>query len=326
MMFMGETLRDAEKPPQPAHENMAVSARIKQGFFQFIFTGLFTIVRFRMFATSDSRGTSSPRQRLPRRFYRALFSIVGPGWLMVAAILIFRGQDAEAQVDPKPPGDAAFAKQAEQAYDAAKARFQAATNNLETGWQFARACFDWADYATNDAKRATVANEGIAASRKVIEASTNSVPGHYYLALNLGQLARTKSLGALKIVGQMEAEFKITLALDPQYDFGGPDRGLGLLYLDTPGWPLSLGGKSKAREHLEAALKLAPDFPENRLNLIEADLNWGDKKSALAGLKALEEIWPEARKKLTGEAWAASWSDWEKRRAAAQKKAAPPRK
>jgi tetratricopeptide (TPR) repeat protein len=227
---------------------------------------------------------------------------------------------AQAQVDPKPPGDAQFASQAEREYNVAKTRFNTDTNDPEARWQFARACFDWADYATNDARRAAIAEEGIAASRNSLKNSTNSVPGHYYLALNLGQLARTKSLGALKIVGQMEDEFKTVLGLDPNYDFAGADRGLGLLYLHTPGWPVSLGSKTKARLHLQKALRLSPDFPENHLNLIEANLKWGDKKAAAAGLKALADIWPDVRRKLAGEAWIPDWADWEKRREAAGKK------
>jgi len=34
--------------------------------------------------------------------------------------------------------------------------------------------------------------------------SENFAAAHYYLAMNLGQLARTKSVGALKLVKQME--------------------------------------------------------------------------------------------------------------------------
>ena len=66
--------------------------------------------------------------------------------------------------------------------------------------------------------------------------------------------------------------------------------------------------------------ELAPDYPENRLNLIEASLKWGDRSGAWREYKALEGIWPDARKKLTGDDWAASWVDWEKRLSAIKKK------
>src|SRR5262245_34655338 len=38
-------------------------------------------------------------------------------------------------------------------YVEARARYQVATNNSEAGWQFARACFDRAVAATNNAER-----------------------------------------------------------------------------------------------------------------------------------------------------------------------------
>jgi tetratricopeptide (TPR) repeat protein len=229
------------------------------------------------------------------------------------------GINAFAQVDPRAPGSAEFAKRAGKIYEEARARFQADSNNPDAGWKFARACFDWADYATADARRAEIAEEGMAVSRHLVAAAPKSVPGHYYLAMNLGQLARTKSLGALKIVTQMEQEFDLVLDLDPDFDFAGADRNLGLLYLDAPGWPLSVGSKAKAREHLQKALKRAPDFPENHLNLIEAEITWGDKKEAATGLSALDDLWSAAQKKLAGDEWASDWADWDKRREAATK-------
>ncbi|MDB6022094.1 MAG: hypothetical protein JWQ04_1951, partial [Pedosphaera sp.] len=145
----------------------------------------------------------------------------------------------------KPPSDKAeFARHAEKVFNAAKTRFESQPNDPEAAWQFGRACYDWADFATSNTQREDIAKQGIAACRALIERDPNSVPGHYYLSLNLGQLAQTRNLGALKIVGQMEAEFRIALGLDPKLDYAGSDRGLGLLYLETPGWPVSIGSKS----------------------------------------------------------------------------------
>src|SRR5262245_22113852 len=47
----------------------------------------------------------------------------------------------------------------------ARSRWQADTNSLEAGWKFARACFDSALAATNNAERAKSAEEGIAICR-----------------------------------------------------------------------------------------------------------------------------------------------------------------
>src|SRR5690242_19648392 len=124
-------------------------------------------------------------------------------WLGLA--LVLARLNAGAQTDTRPPAHAEFAKQAEAAYQAAITHFQKDTNNADAQIQFSRACFDWADYATNNTRRAVIAEEGIAVARKRIVADAASVPGLYYLAMNLGQLARTKSLGALKLVSQMRS-------------------------------------------------------------------------------------------------------------------------
>src|SRR5439155_14472761 len=140
------------------------------------------------------------------------------------------------------------------------------------------------------------------------------------LGMNLGQLARTKGLGALKIVDQMEREFKAARELDEHLDYAGPDRNLGLLYRDAPSVG-SVGSRTKARKHLQRAAELAPEYPENGLNLIETCLRWSDRNGARRELKALEAAWPEARSKFSGPNWSVSWADWEQRLKLGKKKA-----
>jgi len=206
-----------------------------------------------------------------------------------------------------------FAQRAERHFQEARKKFQASTNDLGAAWQFGRACFDWADFAKNDHQRESITGEGIAACRRVIAEDPKSVPGHYYLAMNLGQLAQTKTLGALTIVDEMEREFKTVRDLDAKFDCAGPDRNLGLLYFEAPGWPASIGSKARARQHLQRAVQLAPRYPENHLCILEAYLKWGDKNNLVRELKITEELLPQARKEFTGEAWAQSWVDWDKR-------------
>jgi hypothetical protein len=138
--------------------------------------------------------------------------------------------------------------------------------------------------------------------------------------MNLGQLARTELLGALKLVNEMEREFKMAAALDAQFDFAGPERNLGLLYRDAPRWPVSIGSKSKARAFLEQAEKLAPDCPENNLNLAESFLQWHESDAAKKELDSLDLLWPKAQTNFTGEVWEQSWDDWTTRRADTRKK------
>ena len=172
---------------------------------------------------------------------------------------------------------AAFAKKE---FETAQGRFQSDANNPTNAWQFARAAFDYAEFSTNDTQRAALANQGIAASHTLVVGEPELAAGHYYLAMNLGQLARTEYLGALTLVKEMEPEFKAAGELDPQFDHAGPKRNLGLLYRDAPGWPVSIGNPSKAQSLLKQAVKLAPDFPENYLHLIESYLKWNEPDDA----------------------------------------------
>jgi hypothetical protein len=216
--------------------------------------------------------------------------------------------------------DKIFAARAEMEFYRAQIQFESDTNNSTNAWQLARTSYDFADFATNDAERADIAGLGISACRQIIAREPKIAPVHYYLAMNLGQLARTELVGALKLVNEMEREFKTAEALDEHFDYAGPARNLGLLYREAPGWPVSIGSKRKARSFLERAAKLAPDYPENHLNLAESFLQWHESDGAKKELDALDLLWPKAQTNFTGVAWEQSWADWTTRRAAARKK------
>jgi predicted Zn-dependent protease len=221
---------------------------------------------------------------------------------------------------PVPPGAVTeqadrsdFYTRVEKLYQAARWRYEADTNDAEAAWQFARACFDFADFATNKTARADIAKQGITVCRQLIARHPASAPGHYYLGMNLGQVADTKrNLTALRMAKEMEHEFLIVCDLDEKFDYAGSDRNLGLLYLEAPSL-ISIGSRTKARQRLRRTVELVPNYPENRLVLAEALLKWGDTTEAHREVKALEDLWPDARRKFSGEAWAATWLDWEKR-------------
>ena len=217
------------------------------------------------------------------------------------------------------------ANRLERNYQQAHAQFMAHTNDAQAAWQFARACFDEADGAPNNGQRARFANEGITAAQQALADDNNSAAAHYYLGMNIGQLADTKrNLSGLHLVKDMEREFTAARLLDEHFDHAGPDRNLGLLYEDAPVL-ISIGSRSKAREHLEKSVELSPDFPENRLNLVEAYLKWDYHEEAVQALKDLEKVWPAAKKKYSGDGWPSSWVDWDKRLDAAKRKLEKPK-
>jgi hypothetical protein len=239
-------------------------------------------------------------------------------WTLVLGLWLAAASSAAADEG----GTNVFAARAGAEFHRAQNQFQSHTNDATAAWEFARACFDFADYVTNDTDHAGIARQGIAASRQAIACEHNSAPAHYYLGENLGQLARTETLGALKIVKEMEREFKTAARRDGHFDYAGPERSLGLLYRDAPGWPVSIGSQRKARDWLEQAGKLAPSYPENHLNLAESFLQWHERAGATRELQALDALWPAAHTNLTGPAWEPSWADWSTRREAVRKRLA----
>ena len=220
--------------------------------------------------------------------------------MLVSSPFVLRGDETDAVV------------RAHEAFGQAKKNYEAHPEDAQVVWHFARTTFDLADFATNKSERAALAQQGMGACKQALAKTPDSAPLHYYLGLNEGQLARTKSLGALRLVDQMEIEFTKAIALDALFDYAGAERSLGLLYRDAPVLG-SIGSRTKARQHLERALQLAAQFPENRLNLVESELKWGDRKGARHELKLLEDALPEARTQFAGAAWATSWADWEAR-------------
>ena len=204
----------------------------------------------------------------------------------------------------------------------ARKKFQTDTTSVPAAWALGQACFWRGEFAANDEERKALANEGIAICRALTISAPTVPEGHYYLAMNLGQLARTKWLEALGIVKDLDRGLQLASGMNPRLDHAGPDRCLGLLYRDAPGWPVSVGSKSKARTHLLRAVELAPDFPENHLVLVETWVMWKEKKILQRDLDTLAALLPKARLQFTGEDWAAHWDDWERRWQEVQARAA----
>ncbi len=240
----------------------------------------------------------------------------------VAACVVFAGL---AVAFAGEGSNAIFARRAQTAFQHAQQLYQSNTNDAVAAWRFARACFGLNSFVTNLAGRAELAGQGIAACRQSLALESNSAPAHYYLAIELGQLADTKrNLTAFKMVREIEREFKTADDLDEHFDHAGSARCLGLLYRDAPGWPMSIGSRRKARDWLEQAAKLAPDYPENQLALIESYWQWKDREAASNAWQQLGALWPVARTHFTGEAWERNWRDWTTRRDALQDKFSDP--
>jgi tetratricopeptide (TPR) repeat protein len=247
------------------------------------------------------------RQKDPRKVRRPSV------WLVAGLILFFLSSGLRAEVLPQ-----ALAR-AQKAYSLARSNYLASPAETQTAAALARACFELSELSKETERKAALAEEGIGAARFLLQRDPNNGEGVFFLALNLGELARTKSIGALPLLRQMEKALLQAATINPHLEHAGPDRSLGLLYLETPGWPVSIGSKRKAREHLEQAVKLEPDYPDNHLSLLEAFVRWNDPALA-GGIARYVKVLPDAKKKYSGPEWEQAWHDWEERWQAIQQK------
>jgi hypothetical protein len=239
-----------------------------------------------------------------------------PGRTAGFAAFLLAALTAAAQ----PATNAVFAARAAHEFVLAQQAFAAHPGQGTNALWLARVSYDWAEFSTNSEQRAATAQAGIAACRQELARNPNSASAHYYLGMDDGELAEAEapSMAAYKLIREIEHEFKTAADLDERLDYAGPLRCLGLLYRDAPGWPISIGSKHKAREYLERAAKLAPDYPENQMNLLESNIQWHEAPEAETAWKKLAALWPAARTNLAGIAWEPDWADWTARRTAAK--------
>ncbi len=239
-----------------------------------------------------------------------------PPLLLVTAWVLASGCSGPPAGEASAPQGAPpnpLREHAQASLERARAAHHAASAPTDAAWRLGSACFERAEFAVNDAERVALAKEGAESCRRLLAAQPKSAEGHYYLAMNLGQLARVKKFEALGFVKEMESSFLRARDLNATFSHAGPDRNLGLLYFKAPGWPVSIGSDKKAREHLRRAAELAPGFPDNRLNLLEAHLKWRNTAEANAERAALEKLLPAAREQFAGPDWSASWVEWQAR-------------
>ena len=123
--------------------------------------------------------------------------------------------------------------------------------------------------------------KGQSYAETLIREEPNRVEGHYWLAMNLcGQADVGGKLLGRKLLPRILEELQRAIALDAAYDQAGAHRVLGRIYYEAPGWPLSVGDLEKSRQHLQAAVRLAPNTSTNHLYLAQTLLRLKDDPGA----------------------------------------------
>ena len=140
-------------------------------------------------------------------------------------------------------------------------------DRFEVSWRLARACSEMAEQLPANAQKLQHAERGVTAAEEAVALAPGRVEGHYYLGLDLAQVAETSS--DMKMVESILTVAKAAVDIDPGYADAGPLRFLGKLYITAPPWPSSVGSPAKGVEALERAVELAP-VAINRLFLGEA--------------------------------------------------------
>jgi tetratricopeptide (TPR) repeat protein len=178
-------------------------------------------------------------------------------------------------------------------------------DDYDAQWQGAEALEFLAENDTRPEVRREAAQHGIVLARRARELRPDGVEGCYWYALNVGWLADVDRSYGLDAVGEMETALKRTIELNERYDFGGPPRVLGILYLRTPLPPASIGSPRKGLRLLQHAAELFPDYPENYLYLAEALRDNGRADEAKEALRNVLESKPWPDRQFESDQWKA---------------------
>ncbi|MEK7865800.1 MAG: hypothetical protein AAB434_03900 [Planctomycetota bacterium] len=137
-------------------------------------------------------------------------------------------------------------------------------DDYEACWKGARAAAWIAGRARGDEERKRFAMEGIQLGNSAVEAKADGAEGRYCRALAMGELADVDHSYGVDAVKKMEEDCLAAAAADERFDHAAGHRFVGILYVECPGPPTSIGSLRKAKQHLDQALNLAPDWPPNR--------------------------------------------------------------
>jgi len=214
-------------------------------------------------------------------------------------------------------GDALFALRGESGKaEAALAKYREALAAGEDAfgayWRMARAGYWIGDHTPDKAAKRRVFEMGIYHARKAVQLGPDRPEGHFWLGVNYGVYGEAKGvLKSLSLVKPIKECMRRTLELDPGHDLGGPDRVLGRVYYELPGF--AGGSKKRSLEHLLKSLEHGPDVGLTYIYLADTylALDQVDKaREALEHVLTMEphpDLLPEtveeretARKRLEG--------------------------
>ena len=170
-----------------------------------------------------------------------------------------------------------------QAADLWRAELARDPRAFDAAWKLARADY-WLGTHTPEKGPRAFYDEGIEAGRKAAALEPNRPEGYFWMAANMGALAESSGLRAgIKYRKPIKDALETVLRLDPAFQQGSADRGLGRWYFKVPG--LFGGSRTRAEQHLRASLKYNPNSTASHFFLAEVLLDGGRKADARAELQ-----------------------------------------
>ena len=150
--------------------------------------------------------------------------------------------------------------------------------DFESAWKLARARYWLGTHAPEKSRKAYLEG-GIAAGRAAIAVAPKKPEGHFWVAANMGSLAESFGLRqGLKYRGDIKDALETVLRLDPAFQQGSADRGLGRWYYKVPG--LFGGSDKKSEQHLRKSLTYNPTSASSLFYLAETLIELGRKDDA----------------------------------------------
>lgn len=152
------------------------------------------------------------------------------------------------------------------------------SDEYATLWQAARASAWLGEYGGDDKVRESHVRRGLTWVNTSLKANPDGVEGQFYHGVLSGLLGDLDNSYGMDAVKQIEERMTALMERDTDIAHGGPQRVFGVLLLRAPGPPASIGSLRNARKHLERAVEIAPNWPENQLYMAEWEFAWASDK------------------------------------------------
>lgn len=172
---------------------------------------------------------------------------------------------------------------------------QADPTDVESRLKAAQLCYyAWRLENKDNKRRLDIGKLALKLAKEVIAIDPKHPGGHLWAGAAMAMIGLPRGiLNSLQLVPEGKAHLEKSIALDPRYLNGIAYTLMGHAYHVVPGFPLSIGDKTKAQEYLAKARQSDPGSSMNLLFI--ADLLWdlGRNQEALEVLAILPTLKPK---------------------------------